>query len=211
MLPQSNRLMGNELNLYGASGHCKVVIDILRESKKEIHSIIDDDVNKKELHGILVLHSSLYDLASKSKVIVTIGDNTIRKMIVEKIKADFDTAMHPKAIVSRTATIGCGTVLLAGAIVNADAIVGNHCIINTGSIIEHDCIIGDYVHVSPNATLSGSVIVNEGVHIGVGACVIQGVTIGKWAIVGAGAVILKDVPDFAVVVGNPGRIIKSTR
>jgi acetyltransferase EpsM len=50
--------------------------------------------------------------------------------------------------------------------------------------------------------------VGEGTHIGIGACVVQGIKVGKWATIGAGAVIIKDVPDYAVVVGNPGRIIK---
>jgi len=56
--------------------------------------------------------------------------------------------------------------------------------------------------------LAGNVTVGEGSHVGIGASVIQGVTIGKWATIGAGSVIIKDVPDFATVVGNPGRIIK---
>jgi acetyltransferase EpsM len=60
------------------------------------------------------------------------------------------------------------------------------------------------------AALAGNVTVGEGTQIGINATVKQGITIGKWAIIGAGAVIVKDVPDFAVVVGNPGRIIKYT-
>ena len=56
--------------------------------------------------------------------------------------------------------------------------------------------------------MAGNVAVGEGTQIGIGAAVIQGVTIGKWATIGAGAVIIEDVPDFAVVVGNPGRVIK---
>jgi acetyltransferase EpsM len=52
------------------------------------------------------------------------------------------------------------------------------------------------------------VFVGEGTQVGIGACVIQGVKIGKWATIGAGAVIINDVPDYAVVVGNPGKVIK---
>ena len=66
----------------------------------------------------------------------------------------------------------------------------------------------DFVHISPNAALAGSITVGEGTHIGIGASVIQGIKIGKWATIGAGAVIIRDVPDFATVVGNPGKIIK---
>ena len=51
-------------------------------------------------------------------------------------------------------------------------------------------------------------MVGEGAHVGIGACVIQDIKIGKWATIGAGAVIIDDVPDYAVVVGNPGKIIK---
>ena len=48
----------------------------------------------------------------------------------------------------------------------------------------------------------------EGANIGIGAVVIQGLTIGKWSTIGAGSVIINDVPDYAVVVGNPGKVIK---
>jgi acetyltransferase EpsM len=69
-------------------------------------------------------------------------------------------------------------------------------------------MLADYVRISPNSALAVSVSVGEGTHIGIGACVIQGIKIGKWTIIGAGAVIINDIPDNAVVVGNPGKIIK---
>jgi acetyltransferase EpsM len=53
--------------------------------------------------------------------------------------------------------------------------------------------------------------VGEGSQVGIGATVIQGIKIGKWSVIGAGAVIISDVPDYSVVVGNPGRIIKNTQ
>ena len=51
-------------------------------------------------------------------------------------------------------------------------------------------------------------MVGEGTQIGINATIRQGINIGKWATIGAGAVIVKDVPDYAVVVGNPGKIIR---
>lgn len=97
---------------------------------------------------------------------------------------------------------------MANVSINPSASIGNHCIINTGSIVEHDCVLSDFVHISPKAALAGNVFVGEGTQIGIGAAVIQGIKIGKWVTVGAGAVIIKDIPDYAVVVGNPGKIIK---
>lgn len=68
-------------------------------------------------------------------------------------------------------------------------------------------MIEDFVHISPNAALAGNILVKKGAHIGIGANIIQGITIGENAVVGAGAVVLNDVPDQAVVVGSPARVI----
>ena len=203
--------MENKIVLFGASGHCKVVIDILQSNNEIITAIIDDKPKTAQLLGIEIYRSDAYSLAEESKLIIAIGDNTIRKAIVQKLETIFHLAIHSNAIISNYATIGEGTVIAPGVIINADAVIGKHCIINTAAIVEHDCVVEDYVHLSPNCALAGGVSVGEGTHIGIGAKVIQGIKIGKWATIGAGAVIIKDVPDYAVVVGNPGRIIKSRK
>ncbi len=200
--------MENKVTLYGASGHCKVIMDILDKNNVLIETIIDDDPNKKTLLGEQIVSSSSVKWSKTRNLILTVGNNAIRKKIAKNILGTFVNAVHPKAIIADFVTINYGTVIMAGAIINSDAIVGKHCIINSASVIEHDCNIGDFVHLSPNATLAGNVEVGEGSHIGLGALVIQGVKIGKWVTIGAGAVIIKDVPDYAVVVGNPGKIIK---
>lgn len=193
--------------LYGASGHAKVIIDILHKNNIEVSKIIDDEPKSKDIFNIPVEKSSLTENNEK-KVIISIGNNEIRKKISEKYQFDYQTIMHPSAVISEFSKIGNGTVIMANAVVNSDSEIGKHCIINTSAIVEHDCKISDFVHISPNASLAGNVEVGEGAHIGIGSCVIQGVKIGKWATIGAGAVIIRDVPDFATVVGNPGRIIK---
>lgn len=211
MLPQLNHLMETEIILFGASGHCKVIVDILQCNQEIITAIVDDNPKTEELLGVSVIHSDKFVSGNNQKIIISIGDNAIRKKIVQRIGGNFHRAIHPKAIVSGFSKIGTGTVLMPGAIVNVDAIVGEHCIINTAAVVEHDCVLEDYVHLSPNVSLAGGVIIGEGTHVGIGAKVIQGIKIGKWTTIGAGAVIIKDVPDYAVVVGNPGRIIKSKK
>ena len=73
---------------------------------------------------------------------------------------------------------------------------------------EHYYIINNFVHISSNVAIGGNVIINEGAHIGIGASVIQGIEIGKWVTVGAGTVVIEDIPDYAIVLGCPGKIIK---
>lgn len=58
---------------------------------------------------------------------------------------------------------------------------------------------------------TGNVVLKEGAYIGVNAVVLPSVSIGQCAIVGAGAVVTKDVPAYAIVVGNPARVIGDVR
>ena len=53
------------------------------------------------------------------------------------------------------------------------------------------------------------ILIKKGAWIGAGATVMAGVTVGKYAIVGAGAIVTKDVPDYAVVVGVPAKVVKT--
>jgi len=65
-------------------------------------------------------------------------------------------------------------------------------------------------NVDYSKIVSKPIVIKEGAWIGFNAIILKGVTIGKGAIVGAGSVVTKDVPDFAVVVGNPAKVVKYT-
>lgn len=195
--------------LFGASGHSKVVLDILISKDIDVSAIVDDNPKTAEIFGVHVRNTSNLDL--RQSAIISIGNNSTRKIISEKYSLHYISAVHPKAVVSQFSSLGIGSVVMANATINPAVAVGKHCIINTGAVIEHDCLLEDFVHISPNASLAGNVYVGEGSHVGIGASVIQGVKIGKWAVIGAGAVIIKNVPDYATVVGNPGKIIKINR
>ncbi len=191
--------------LYGASGHAKVIAEILRKSGISLEGIIDDNRDLKNFSNLKVVHD-IENGINPSPVIVSIGRNCMRKLVAEKLQAKgvrFGKAVHPTAIISEEAEMGEGTVAMPLSVVQPGTTIGRHCIINTGAIVEHDCKIADYVHVSPRATLCGGVIVGEGSWIGAGTTIIQGVTIGKWCIIGAGSIVTKDIPDGFVAYGTP--------
>lgn len=193
--------------LYGASGHARVITDILAANGVRVDALVDDNARLAELDGLPVVH----DATGLSPMIVSIGNNRIRRQIATGLRCAFATAVHPRATVSPSASVGEGTVVMAGATVNAAARVGRHCIINTNASVDHECVLGDFVHISPNVALCGNVHVGEGTHIGVGASVIPGVKIGEWVTVGAGATVISDLPDGVTAVGTPARIIKQTK
>ena len=188
--------------LYGASGHAKVIIDILHASGIKLKGMFDDDKTINQLITFPVSH----EWKGESPIVVSIGNNEIRKQIVQKLNCDFGTVIHPSSIISPEAKIGGGSVVMQGAIVQSGARVGKHCILNTGASVDHECVIDDFVHISPKATLCGNVRIGEGAWIGAAAVVIPGVKIGKWAVIGAGSVVVDDIPDGVVAFGNPCRI-----
>lgn len=194
--------------LFGASGHGKVVKELIESIGNTITAFIDDNPKFQELLSVPVLTSEFLKDLKKENFIISIGDNSIRKKISNKLKTNFTKAIHKTAAISHSSFIEEGSVVMAGAIINANAKIGKHCIINTNAVIEHDCEIKDFVHVSPNATITGNITIGEGTHIGAGAIVIPNIKIGKWVTVGAGSVVINDIPNYAVVVGNPAKIIK---
>lgn len=194
--------------LYGASGHGKVIAETLELKNKKIEGFIDDNPGIATLLDYAVYQPHQFTDLANCKLIVTIGNNRIRKKIVEELQAKYTNAYHPSSSVSMRSRIEEGTVIMAGVSINSSCKIGKHVIINTNASIDHDCTIADYVHISPNAALAGGVKVGEGTHVGIGATIIQGVNIGKWCTIGAGAVIISDIPDHSTVVGNPGKIIR---
>jgi acetyltransferase EpsM len=195
--------------VFGASGHGKVIIEILESMGTPGIRVWDDSI-KPPIWEYPVERPTELATQITEQLIISIGVNATRKKVAARFegKIPFGTAVHADAYLSKRAIVGEGTVVMAGVRMNADVVVGKHCIVNTCASIDHDCVLGDYVHISPNATLSGNVTVGEGTHIGSGASVIQGIKIGKWCTIGAGAAVVRDIPDYATAVGCPAKVIK---
>lgn len=205
-----------EIAVIGEGGHSKVIREMIRSNKNyKIKAVLDDKYEELTLNndvytGPISFAQSLLNRMAPIKFVVAIGNNEIRKSIVSKLglsNESYLSLIHETAVISPSAFVGQGTVIMANTIINAEAYVGNHVIINTGAIIEHDNRIEDYVHIAPKAALTGSISVKEGTMIGAGATVIPGKHIGEWAIIGAGATVISDIPSNSTAVGTPARII----
>jgi sugar O-acyltransferase (sialic acid O-acetyltransferase NeuD family) len=201
--------METRLFVYGASGHGKVIMSMaILNNDFDEYFFIDDNPREDILNGIKVKKRDEIIFKSGDRFVLGIGDNKTRNKVANVFLAKYQTIVHPRAVLAAELDFGEGTVIMANAVINSNALIGKHCIINSGAIVEHDCILSDYVHISPNAALAGGVVIGIGTHVGIGASIIQGVTIGKHCTVGAGSVIVSNIPDYAVVVGSPGKIIK---
>lgn len=203
------------LALLGASGHGKVVADTAECSGWQTVEFFDDAWPQLQNNGHWKVVGDSGALISRitefDGVVVAIGNNAIRTTKMAELQsagALLVTLIHPSAIVSNYASIGCGVVIFANVVVNADANVGFGSILNTGCSVDHDCVLGCAVHVSPGAHLAGGVIVGDESWIGIGASVRQLITIGKRVVIGAGAAVVDDIADGLVVAGVPAKRIK---
>lgn len=197
----------NKIDILGAGGHAKVVIEIAELSHLEINKIYDCN---SALQNILdyEVSDNLEEMALSESLFFALGNNKARRDNAILYPRHFINLIHPAATLSKRVKIGAGNVIMAGAVINSSVSIGDHCIVNTCASIDHDCNIGDYVHISPRVALAGNVHIGEGSHIGIGATVNQQVVIGKWCTIGAGSVVINNVEDYGVVVGNPGKMIK---
>lgn len=194
--------------LYGASGHAKVIIEAIKLNNGHVDFLFDDNDTIKELNSHKVYTGYNASIAPESDLIISIGENSIRKDLALKCKHSFGSVIHPNSIIAGSTKILEGTVVLASAIVQPDSFLGKHVIINTKASVDHDCKIGDYVHIAPGVTICGGVEIDEGTMIGAGATILPNIKIGKWSVIGAGSVVNKNIGYNEVWFGNPARRIK---
>lgn len=211
-----------KIGVFGAGGHAKVVADaILRANEYALHAFYDDN---EERHGAIHYadrpiagdrQALLRDLATGviQAAFVALGNNLVRASIGEEILRaghTLATVIDPRAIVSPSARIGAGTLVVSGAIINADTEIGAHAIINTGASVDHDCRVGVGTHIAPHATLCGGVNIGDLSFIGAGATLIPQVRFPENSMLGAGSTLLADAETSGTWVGSPAHRVRST-
>jgi acetyltransferase-like isoleucine patch superfamily enzyme len=158
-------------------------------------------------------------------------DPTARVHASAELEAD--VAVGPRSSIWNRAVLRNGASLGADCVVGRDAFIdegvqlGDKVKVQNGALIYHGVTVGNGVFIGPGAILTNDrypraitttgepargddwvvspIELLDGCSIGAGAVVVAGTRVGQFATVGAGAVVTRDVPDFALVVGNPAR------
>ena len=141
--------------------------------------------------------------------------------IVESSRIGRNTRVWAFAHILPDASIGEDCNICDHTFIENDVIVGNRVTIKCGVQLWDGITLEDDVFVGPNATFTNDpfprskqypeaftrTVIRKGASIGANATILPGLTIGQHSMLGAGTVVTKDVPPFAIVVGNPARII----
>ena len=209
--------------IYGASGHAKMVIDIIKKNKSHnIMGFIDcykplgSQISGYKIVGRLEHLKQLSQDLNIDGIIIAIGDNYTRQKIANNVSKElpsikFVSVIHPTATLAEDITINEGSVIMAKAVVNSAAKVGKHCIINTASTLGHDSVMEDFSSLASGVTIAGNVKIGRCSSICLSAIVIQNIVIGKNTIVGAGSLVLKSIGDLKTAFGRPIHTIKDRK
>lgn len=205
----------NSVIIIGASGHGKVIADIIQKSGDKVLGFLDDNTKLPNTFinfPLLGTVDKYNKYITEAQFVIAVGDAIVRKMIAKKLAGvKWYTAIHPSAVISCiNVAIAEGTVVMANTVINSGSVIGRHCIINSGAIVEHDNKLKDFVHVSVGAKLAGTVSVGEGSWIGIGACISNNLKICAHCTIGAGAVVINNINDAGTYIGIPAKRLERT-
>ncbi len=212
------------LVLWGASDQCRVNYPILKQLGCEVVALIDDTPDMRSPFKNVPLYmgeqglDEFLDTANGEELgfIVAIGNpyGYVRMQLHDRLKGKGLVSISfadPTALICHTAHYGEGLQMMPTAVVHNNVRIGTQCIINTRALIEHDCVLKDGVEIGPGAVLCGRVSVGSNTWIGANATVRPRINIGDNTIIGAGAVVVTDIPDNAVAVGVPAKVIRENQ
>jgi acetyltransferase-like isoleucine patch superfamily enzyme len=170
----------------------EVRIDMREYSKTQGPTTIKDSTTNHKFNLALPYSQEWFDLM-KDLFYNQIGENSL--------------VMNPlTVVVPKNVTIGKDATVMNGALMMA---AGGITIEDKVIIAAHSKLISNNHDPYDRAVLTCKpILIKEGAWIGAAATILPGVTVGRYAIVGSDSVVTKDVPDYAVVVGNPAKIIK---
>lgn len=141
---------------------------------------------------------------------------------VKSVKIGKGTKIWQYAVIFEGAAIGENCNICALTLIENDVIIGDNVTVKSGVFLWDGARIGNDVFIGPNATFTNDLMprskvypdyfigitVEDGASIGANATLLPGITVGKNAMVGAGSVVVSDVPENAVVVGNPAKVVR---
>ena len=209
------------LGIYGASGlgteyHALAEVNNGYGHHWDGFVFVDDDPEKigTTLVGLPVISfEQAMNRYGKDGIefILAIGEPAVKDIVFKKLcdaGCEVTSIIHHELKLTHGFRHGKGLVVQARSSMPPNSNYGNNVLIQGNAIMGHNLVLGDNVVISSLSFVGGDITIGRNAYIAPGSCIRNGLHIGENAIVGMGAVVTKDVPDNAVVVGNPAKILR---
>jgi sugar O-acyltransferase (sialic acid O-acetyltransferase NeuD family) len=205
-----------ELLLFPCNGNSLEALDCLGEAFRAI-GFVDDDPKKigTTVFGLPVWSRGALRRFPDAKVLAVPGSPASFPRRAELIaslaipRERLATVIHPKAVVSRHASIGSNVLLMAGVVVTANAVVEDHVVILPNAVVHHDSRIGAYTMMGSGVLVAGFVDIGENCYIGSGSRFRNNLTVASGTLVGLGSTVVRAIEETGGVwAGNPARFMR---
>jgi sugar O-acyltransferase (sialic acid O-acetyltransferase NeuD family) len=214
--------MSQKLVIVGASNALREINGIVHAINQvtptfEIVGALDDSVSLHgtRIGGIPVIGSlqSAASLPSDIEFVFAIGSQKtqlIRDEIFGNLGLErnrFPALVHPKADIDITATVGHGCIVHPGACLGTGSRLDDFSILAVNSALGPDSLVQEFAMVTSLVLILSKAVVGRMAFIGSMTCILEDIQIGNFSRVGVGSVVARNIPDNAIAMGSPARVI----
>jgi sugar O-acyltransferase (sialic acid O-acetyltransferase NeuD family) len=203
--------MKKKLIIFPFNGNALEAYDCLGNNF-ELVCFVDDEVSKYgHYDGIPITSRKAIEEHPDALILAVPGSPTSykkRKEFIDSLNIPterFATVIHPNASVSKLASIGFNTLIMAGVVVTSNAVIGNNVCILPNSVVHHDSIVGDYTLIGSGVVIAGGTHVKQNCYVGSRSSLINGISVGEFTLVGMGSNVVSSVEANSVIIGNPAK------
>lgn len=209
-----------DIYIIGAGTYGEVMYELAELCGYTVKGFFDDNPTKE---GSIVMGTPVlgaFRLSNNSNIsnnfIVAIGNNEIRMEKMQELirnNLNVPSLIHPNATISSYAQVSkVGCYIHSDVYLWTKVKINDYCIISPKVMIAHHTQVDEGSFISAGSNVGANINIRKRTFIGIGSTLMTGIkTTGVDSVIGAGSIVIKDVPDNAVVVGNPGRVIKYNR
>ena len=183
----------------------------INKNKKYICKIWDNFFNHQAFRNVNCIYAGNIEnikTVQSEVVLICIGNCERRAQIADFLKRRnirLGRFIHPSSIVSSSAKIQDGCIILPYTSVSVDAEVGYNSVLNSHVAIGHHAKIGDHCVISPQTLVAGNAVIGDECFLGAGVMITPGKKIGKLSKISAGSVVYRNAQSGAFLLGNPAK------
>jgi sugar O-acyltransferase (sialic acid O-acetyltransferase NeuD family) len=202
--------------IIGAGGYGREILEYADDANAQgwgfrVAGFYDDALDARDGHApghpVLGPLTAIADSPLRH-FIIALGSPETRRMAAGLVAAagkELVSLVHPRAYVSRSASVGAGTIVCPFGLIGAHSVVGDNVSINVYGSIGHDSVVGRDVVVSPYAAITGTVTLGDESFLGTHVTIMPGLSIGSHSKINAGSVVNRSSPAGSLLAGSPAK------